>query len=51
MGPCGAKTCNELAMRIFRSELGRDAEIEPHVERPFTLEVPISAFLKDGDDE
>lgn len=49
MGPCGAKTCNELALRLFRQELGRDAEIEEHVERPFTLEVPISAFLK-GDD-
>jgi len=50
MGPCGSKTCSELAMRIFRQELGRDADIEPHTERPFTQEVPISAFLKGGDD-
>ncbi len=49
MGPCGAKTCNELALRIFRQVLGREAEIEPNVERPFTLEVPISAFLKGGE--
>jgi len=51
MGPCGAKTCNELAMRIFRQELGRDVKIEHHVERPFALEVPISAFLEGGDVE
>ena len=48
MGPCGAKTCNELVMRIFRQELGRDAIIKAHMERPFTQEVPISAFLKGG---
>ncbi len=50
MGPCGAKTCNELALRLFRQELGRDAEIEPNVERPFALEVPISAFLGGGEE-
>ena len=51
MGPCGAKTCNELVLRIFRAELGRGVEIESHVERPFTFEVPLSAFLEGGGEE
>ncbi|KYK30221.1 MAG: sulfurtransferase [Candidatus Proteinoplasmatales archaeon SG8-5] len=46
MGPCGGKTCTELVMRIFRGELGADAEIEPHVERPLFQEVPLKAFLE-----
>lgn len=51
MGPCGGKTCTELLMHIFR-ELGiKPKEIEPHVIRPFTQEVPMNAFLKDGDDK
>jgi len=50
MGPCGGKTCTELIMRIFR-ELGADLkEVEPHSQRPFTQEVPISAFLREGDE-
>ena len=50
MGPCGGKTCTELIMRIFR-ELGIDVkEIEPPNERPFTQEVPLKAFLKEGKD-
>jgi len=49
MGPCGGKTCTELIMRIFR-ELGIDLkDVEPPVERPFTQEVPIKAFLKEKD--
>lgn len=47
MGPCGGKTCVDLVMRIFRQELGRDAEVMEHIERPFTQEVPMSAFLID----
>jgi len=47
MGPCGGKTCNELTLRIFR-ELGADARsVTPSVHRPFTQEVPISAFLEE----
>ena len=38
---CVPKLCDALA--------GRDVEIEPNVERPFALEVPISAFLKGVD--
>ncbi|MBA3045872.1 MAG: FAD-dependent oxidoreductase [Candidatus Thermoplasmatota archaeon] len=48
MGACGGKTCTELVMRIFKQVLGRDAVIEPHVERPFTQEVPLSAFIDGG---
>ena len=49
MGPCGGKTCTELVLRIFR-ELGIDVkDVEPPVDRPFTQEVPLNAFLKEGD--
>jgi hypothetical protein len=45
MGPCGGKTCMPLIMRVFR-ELGvKPDDVEPHVERPFTQEVPMGAFL------
>jgi len=50
MGPCGGKTCSDHVMRLFRQVLGKDAVIEKHVERPFTQEVPMSAFLG-GDEE
>jgi Pyruvate/2-oxoacid:ferredoxin oxidoreductase delta subunit/bacterioferritin-associated ferredoxin len=46
MGPCGGKTCTELVMRILRSELGREVEVEPHVERPLFQEVPLKSFLE-----
>ncbi len=47
MGPCGGKTCTELVIRIFR-ELGIDVkDVEPPVDRPFTQEVPLNAFLKE----
>jgi sarcosine oxidase subunit alpha len=45
MGPCGGKTCTEHVMRIFRQVLGKDAIVEPHVERPFVQEVQLSAFV------
>jgi len=49
MGPCGGKTCTELVMRIFR-ELGIDfKDVESPVDRPFTQEVSLKAFLR-GDD-
>ncbi|MCK4348583.1 MAG: FAD-dependent oxidoreductase [Thermoplasmatales archaeon] len=51
MGPCGGKTCTELVMRIFR-ELGIDLkDVEPPVDRPFTQEVPLKAFLREGDEK
>lgn len=50
MGPCGGKTCTELIMRIFR-ELDIDLkDVEPHVERAFTQEVPLKAFLLEDDE-
>ena len=45
MGPCGGKTCADHVMRLFGQVLGNDAIIERHVGRPFTQEVPMSAFL------
>ncbi|MDD4308550.1 MAG: (2Fe-2S)-binding protein, partial [Thermoplasmata archaeon] len=51
MGPCGGKTCTELVMRIFKQTLGKDAVIQPHSERPFTQEVPLSAFLREGEQQ
>jgi len=46
MGPCGGKTCIELIWRIFKECSVQQNEIEPHVYRPFELEVPLKAFLK-----
>ncbi len=47
MGPCGGKTCTDHIIRIFR-ELGiQPKEIQPHVIRPFTQEIPLKAFLKE----
>jgi len=49
MGPCGGRTCGELALRIFR-ELGVDPRtVTAPVRRPFTQEVPMQAFLGAGD--
>ncbi|HYA54344.1 MAG TPA: FAD-dependent oxidoreductase [Thermoplasmata archaeon] len=49
MGPCGGKTCAELTLRMFR-ELGVDPKkVTPPVHRPFTQEVPMKAFLAEGD--
>ena len=48
MGPCGGKTCTDHIIRIFR-ELGIDPkEVEPHVIRPFTQEVPLKSFIKEN---
>jgi sarcosine oxidase subunit alpha len=49
MGACGGKTCTEPIMRIFK-ELGTNLkEVKPFVERPFTQEVPLKAFLGEDD--
>jgi NADPH-dependent 2,4-dienoyl-CoA reductase/sulfur reductase-like enzyme/Fe-S-cluster-containing hydrogenase component 2 len=49
MGPCGGKTCTELVLRVYR-ELGIEiSTVEPHVERPFTQEVPLASFLRRED--
>jgi len=45
MGPCGGKTCLELTARIFK-QLGVDPRtVAPPTRRPFTQEVPMTAFL------
>ena len=45
MGPCGGKTCLNIIRGIFY-EYGIDPDkLEPHVYRPFELEVPLSAFI------
>jgi ferredoxin len=49
MGPCGGKTCAELTLRLFR-EMGVDPKaVTPPVHRPFTQEVPMKAFLVEGE--
>lgn len=45
MGPCGGKTCHDLVLRLFREAGIEPEKVEKHVERPFTQEVPLSAFL------
>jgi sarcosine oxidase, subunit alpha len=49
MGPCGGKTCLELTARIFK-QLGVDPRtVAPPTRRPFTQEVPMTAFLAEED--
>jgi NADPH-dependent 2,4-dienoyl-CoA reductase/sulfur reductase-like enzyme/Fe-S-cluster-containing hydrogenase component 2 len=50
MGACGGKTCEELIMGIFK-ELGIDVnKVNSHINRPFSQEVPIKAFIGSCDD-
>jgi NADPH-dependent 2,4-dienoyl-CoA reductase/sulfur reductase-like enzyme/Fe-S-cluster-containing hydrogenase component 2 len=46
MGECGGKTCIPLVWRIFKEEGMQPPEVQPHVERPLTQEVPLKTFLK-----
>lgn len=49
MGPCGGKTCGDLILRVFR-EMGIDPrDVAPPVHRPFAQEVPMRAFLQEGE--
>lgn len=45
MGACGGKTCTELVKKIFREVGVSLGNVEPNTIRPFTQEVPLSAFL------
>jgi len=45
MGPCGGKTCMPLLKQLFRQEKIDLGEVTDHLERPFTQEVPLNAFL------
>ncbi len=46
MGPCGGKTCIPLIEHMFKEEGVNKEEMKEHVERPFTQEVPIYAFIR-----
>ncbi len=45
MGPCGGKTCIPILKQVFSKEKIDLQEVTDHVERPFTQEVPLNAFL------
>jgi len=53
MGPCGAKTCDNLIKQLFRQEGISLDEIEPNTRRPLFVEVPMGRFAGDkgGDHE
>ena len=46
MGECGGKTCIPLIWRIFMEEGIDPKDVKEHIERPFTQEVPVKAFLR-----
>ena len=46
MGPCGAKTCDNLIKQIFRQEGIPIEEIEENTRRPLFVEVPIGTFAE-----
>lgn len=51
MGPCGAKTCDNLMKQVFRQEGINLEDIEPNTRRPLYVEVPLGAFAgEDGGD-
>ena len=49
MGPCGAKSCDNLIKQIFREQKIPLTEIEPNTRRPLFVEVPLGKF--GGSDE
>jgi NADPH-dependent 2,4-dienoyl-CoA reductase/sulfur reductase-like enzyme/Fe-S-cluster-containing hydrogenase component 2/bacterioferritin-associated ferredoxin len=51
MGPCGAKTCDNLIKQIFRQEGIPLSELEANTRRPLFVEVPLGKFAEGGDDE
>jgi ferredoxin len=44
MGACGAKTCRELILRLFREQGIEYNKITDRVDRPLFIEVPLGAF-------
>jgi NADPH-dependent 2,4-dienoyl-CoA reductase/sulfur reductase-like enzyme/NAD-dependent dihydropyrimidine dehydrogenase PreA subunit/bacterioferritin-associated ferredoxin len=48
MGACGGKTCTSLIQRIFREEGIEVEKITKGTLRPLFVEVPFSAFVKEG---
>lgn len=51
MGPCGAKTCDNLIKQLFREEGIPMQEIEANTRRPIFVEVPLGKFAEGGKDE
>lgn len=51
MGACGGKTCTELILRLYREEGIDPADVTLPTNRPFVVEIPLSAFAgTDGGD-
>ena len=48
MGPCGAKSCDNLIKQILRREGVPNEEIEPNTRRPVFVEVPLGKFADGG---
>jgi len=44
MGACGAKTCTNLILRLFREEGVPLQEVTANVKRPLFVEVPLGVF-------
>ncbi len=48
MGPCGAKSCDNLIKQLFRQEGVALDDIEPNTRRPIFVEVPLGKFADGG---
>ncbi len=51
MGACGSKTCNAIIHRLFREEGIANEEITEGTKRPVFVEVPLSAFAGEEEQE
>ena len=48
MGPCGAKSCDNLIKQLFRQEGVSLENVEPNSRRPVFVEVPLGKFADGG---
>lgn len=51
MGPCGAKTCDNLIKQLLREEGISQEKIVENTRRPVFVEVPLGKFAGGGEDE
>jgi NAD(P)H-nitrite reductase large subunit len=53
MGPCGAKTCDNLVRQVLHEEGVPPDKITPNTKRPSYVEVPLGVFagIAGGNDE
>ena len=51
MGPCGAKSCDNLIKQLFRQEGIPLREVEENTRRPLFVEIPLGKFAAGGNDE